>query len=203
LPTAIAINCSLKPSGSEPSSTDRLIGEIIAALADAGVTTNETIRIADHDVKTGVEADMGAGDAWPAIRDRILDADILIFGTPIWLGHLSSVGQRVLERLGAMFQEIDAKGRTPATSRIAVAAIVGNEDGAHHVAASLMQGLNDVGFTIPASGAVYWVGEAMHKIDYKDLAETPEKTAGATRTLAANAAHLARLLGADKYPGVA
>ena len=46
---------------------------------------------------------------------------------------------------------------------------VGNEDGAHHVAAELYQGLADVGFTIPASAQTYWVGEAMQGTDYKDL----------------------------------
>ena len=201
MPTAIAINCSLKATGPARSSTDRLLNEVTAALAREGVVVAETIRIADHDVKTGVEADMGDGDAWPALRDRILAADILVFGTPIWLGHLSSVAQRVLERFDALFSEIDAQGRTPASGRIAVVAVVGNEDGGHHVASQLMQGLNDVGFTIPAGGAVYWVGEAMHKIDYIDLAETPEAVAGATATLAANAAHLAGFLSGARYPG--
>lgn len=201
MPTAIAINCSLKATGPARSSTDRLLNEVTAALAREGVVVAETIRIADHDVKTGVEADMGDGDAWPALRDRILAADILVFGTPIWLGHLSSVAQRVLERFDALFSEIDAQGRTPASGRIAVVAVVGNEDGGHHVASQLMQGLNDVGFTIPAGGAVYWVGEAMHKIDYIDLAETPDAVAGATATLAANAAHLAGFLSGARYPG--
>jgi multimeric flavodoxin WrbA len=126
VPSAIAINCSLKPSNGDPTSTDRLLGEVMAALASAGVT----IRIADHDIKAGKEGDMGGGDVW----DGILAADILVFGAPIWLGHLSSVGQRVLERFDPLFSETDDYGRTPATGRIAVAAVVGNEDGAHHVA---------------------------------------------------------------------
>ena len=201
MPNAIAINCTLKPSGSGPSSTDRLLAEVSAALSARGVDVSETIRIADHDVKTGVEADMGDGDAWPGIYAKILAADILVFGTPIWLGHLSSIGQRVLERLDALFSEIDELGRSPVTGRVAVVAVVGNEDGAHHVTSQLLQGLNDVGFTIPAGGSVYWVGEAMHKTDYIDLAETPAKVAGATATLAANAAHLAGLLADARYPG--
>ena len=81
-------------------------------------------------------------------------------------------------------------------------AIVGNEDGAHHVTAELLQALNDVGWTVPAGAAVYWVGEAMGRIDYQDLDAPPEKVAKTTRTHAANAAHLARLLKAQTYPGV-
>jgi hypothetical protein len=77
---------------------------------------------------------------------------------------------------------------------------VGNEDGAHHVAAELFQGLNDVGFTIPAAGMTYWVGEAMHTTDYKDLPSGSEKTDAATKNAARRAAHLARVLRAQPYP---
>lgn len=84
--------------------------------------------------------------------------------------------------------------------RVAIVAVVGNEDGAHHVAAELFQALNDVGFTIAAGGMTYWVGEAMHKTDYKDLPSGSDKTDQATKTAAANAAHLAQLLADAAYP---
>lgn len=200
--TAIAINCTLKRSTGEPSSTDKLLGEVAAALGKHDVTVTETIRIADHDVKPGVSSDEGDGDAWPELRRRILTADILVFGLPIWLGQPSSVAKRVLERMDAFLSETDDRGRTPAYGKVAIVAVVGNEDGAHHVAAELFQALNDVGWTIPASGAVYWVGEAMGRIDYRDLPQTPPKVAESTAMLAASAAHLAGLLGAEPYPGI-
>jgi hypothetical protein len=78
--------------------------------------------------------------------------------------------------------------------------VVGNEDGAHHVTAEVLQALNDVGFTIPAAGGTYWVGEAMGGVDYNEAGPKPETTGKATRTLATNAAHLAHLLAADPYP---
>ena len=84
--------------------------------------------------------------------------------------------------------------------KVAIVSVVGNEDGAHKISADLYQCLNDVGFTIPAGGVTYWNGEAMQGKDYKDLDETPKATAGTTKTLAANAAHLARLLKAEQYP---
>ena len=77
---------------------------------------------------------------------------------------------------------------------------MGNEDGAHAISADLFQALNDVGYTIPAQGVTYWDGQAMKDVDYQDLESTPEETASATATLAANAAHLATLLAASKYP---
>jgi multimeric flavodoxin WrbA len=199
--TAIALNCTLKSAkpGAEPSSTDKLIGEVQAALGEHGVTA-ETVRVVDANLLPGVETDMGDGDGWPALRAKILAADILVFASPIWLGHLNSVAQRVLERMDAFFSDATDDGVLPPFGKVAIVATVGNEDGAHHVSAEVFQGLNDVGFTIPGSGHVYWVGEAMQRTDYKDLPETPEKVAAATRTMARNAVHLAGLLQAQAYP---
>ena len=200
--TAIAINCTLKRSGGEPSSTDKMIGLIAGELARHGVKVTETIRIADHDIKPGVTSDEGPGDAWPDIRKRILAADILVFGTPIWLGQPSSLAKRVVERMDAFFSETDDRGRMPSFGKLAVVGIVGNEDGAHHVTAALLQALNDTGWTIPAQAACYWVGEAMHKTDFKDLPSVPDNVQGLAGILAANAAHLANLLKQSDYPGV-
>lgn len=200
--TAIAINCTLKHGDDEPSSTDRMIGVIAGELSERGVALTETIRIADHDVKPGVTSDEGNGDAWPDIRRRILECDILIFGTPIWLGQPSSLAKRVVERMDAFFSETDDHGRMPSFGKVAVLGIVGNEDGAHHVTAELLQALNDTGWTIPAQAACYWVGEAMHKTDFKDLANVPDNVEGLAGILAANAVHLANLLQQHPYPGV-
>jgi multimeric flavodoxin WrbA len=200
--TAIAINCTLKRSGGEASSTDKMIGLLVSELKKHGVEFTETIRIADHDIKPGVSSDEGEGDAWPDIRRRILEADILIFGTPIWLGQTSSVAKRVLERMDAFLGETDDCGRMPSFGKVAVAAIVGNEDGAHNVTADLFQALNDEGWTIPAGAANYWVGEAMQKTDFKDLQQVPEAVQQGAAMLASNAAHLANMLKTQAYPGV-
>lgn len=199
---AIAINATLKPSGKEPSSTDKMIDLVKDALGKQGVEWTETIRLADFRIKPGVSSDEGDGDEWPGIRKKILDADILVFGTPIWLGQLSSQAKLVLERMDAFLSETDEQGRMPSSGKVAVAAIVGNEDGAHRVTADLFQGLNDVGWTIPAASATYWVGEAMHKTDFKDLPKVPDEVTAAIKTLAVNTAHLAQLLAEKTYPGV-
>jgi len=196
--TALMINCTLKPSPAE-SSSDLLGRQILSALAGHGVGV-DSIRAVDHDIRPGVEADMGDGDQWPALRERVLDADIIVFVTPTWLGQHSSVAQRVLERLDAELSATDDDGRPILFDKVAVAGIVGNEDGAHHITAVLYQALGDVGFTIPAQGSVYWNGEAMQGTDYKDLDRTPEKVAQSTMTAAANAAHLAALLHERPYP---
>jgi multimeric flavodoxin WrbA len=197
--TAIAINCTLKAEGE--SSTDAMIAVLKRAFAKHDVQISETIRIAQHNVKPGVTSDEGDGDAWPAIREKILAHDILIFGGPIWMGQIGSIAKRVLERMDAFLSETDDKGRMPSYGKVAVAAIVGNEDGAHWSSAQLFQSLNDTGWTIPAVAACYWVGEAMGSVDFKDLDKTPDKVTETAAMVAANAAHLAGLLKDSPYPG--
>jgi multimeric flavodoxin WrbA len=196
--SAIALVCTLKPSPA-PSSSEKLAHQLLDALGEHGVT-GELVRVVDHDVKPGVEVDMGDGDAWPAIRARVLAADILVLATPTWMGHPSSVAARVLERLDAELSETDEHGRPLVEGKVAIAAVVGNEDGAHQISAEVFQALDDVGFTIPSQGVAYWNGEAMSAVDYLDLPETPEAVAGTIATAARNAAHLAALLRADRYP---
>lgn len=196
--TAIALVCTLTPSPGE-SSSELMARQVLDALGGHGVS-GELVRVVDHDVKPGVHIDMGAGDAWPGIRQQVMDADILLISTPIWLGHTSSIAQRVMERLDAELSETDDEGRLQTYGKVGVVAVVGNEDGAHHVSAEIMQGLDDVGFSLPAGAAVYWVGRAMESVDYKDLDAPPEKVAATTKSLAANAAHLARLLAQHPYP---
>ena len=198
--TAIALNCTLKAEGE--SSTDAMIALLAKAFKTHDVTLTETIRIAAHDVKTGVTSDEGDGDAWPGIRAKVLAADILILGTPIWMGQMGSVAKRVLERMDAFLSETNDRGRLPSFGKVAVAAIVGNEDGAHIASAQIFQSLIDTGWTVPAGAACYWVGEAMNKVDFKDLKKTPKVTEETAAMTASNAAHLAMLLKGKTYPGV-
>lgn len=199
--SAIALNCSLTKTRSRKSSTDAMIGVLAEAFSTHDVTVTETIRIADHNVAWGVSSNEGPGDDWPAIRAKILAHDILIFGTPIWMGQASSVAKLVLERMDAFLSETDEAGRMPSYSKVAVAAIVGNEDGAHWASSQIFQSLNDTGWTIPAVAACYWVGEAMGSTDFKDLEHRPRKVSRTAGMVAANAAHLAGLLKGAPYPG--
>jgi multimeric flavodoxin WrbA len=193
------INCTLKASGE--SSTDAMIAVMKAAFEEKDAEVAETVRAAALDIKPGVTSDEGEGDGWPEVREKILAADVLILGTPIWMGSAGSVAKRVMERMDAFLEETDDQGRMPSYGKVAVAAIVGNEDGAHFASAQIFQALNDVGWTIPAVAACYWVGEAMGSIDFKDLDETPEMVSKAAKMVASNAVHLATLLKKEGYPG--
>lgn len=195
----IALNCTLKRS-STPSSTEKLLTELLSAFREYEAE-GEIVRVVDFNIKPGVSSDEGEGDDWPALRKRILAADILVIGSPIWLGQPSSVAKRVLERMDAFLDERDDMQRMPSYGKVGFAAVVGNEDGAHHVAAEVCQALAEVGFTIPTGGVTYWVGEAMGEKNYIDLKTTPKAVAEWTPVLASNAAHLAGLLKRSNYPG--
>ncbi len=199
--TAQPINCTLKADVSKKSSTDAMIGVVAKALEAKGVKVADTIRIAALDIKPGVTSDEGKGDQWPDVRTKILAADILIFGTPIWMGQACSVAHRVMERMDAFLDETDDQGRMPSYGKLAVAAIVGNEDGAHYASAQIFQALNDVGWTIPPIAACYWVGEAMGDMDFKDMKSIPKVVTKTAKMVASNAAHLAALLKQAPFPG--
>lgn len=197
--TAIILNCTLKPSRKR-SSTDRLLRQVADCLKRHDVAS-EIIRIADHNVKPGVTSDEGRGDAWPRIHTKILACDILIVGTPIWVGQPSSLCKRVIERLNAFLDEKkNGQGNMMSYGRVAGVAVVGKEDGAHHVSAEVFQALNDVGFTIPPNALTYWVGAAMGEEDYMDLGKTPRVVEKATRQMVSNLVHLAQRLKGAPYP---
>jgi multimeric flavodoxin WrbA len=195
----LALNCTLKPSPSR-SSTEKLLSELFDAFRDYDAR-GEIVRVADLHIKPGVSSDEGPGDDWPELRKRVLACDILVIGSPIWLGQPSSIAKRVLERMDAFLDERDEMQRMPSYGKVGFAAVVGNEDGAHHVAAEICQELAEVGFTIPTGGVTYWVGEAMGDKNYIDLPKTPKAVAEWTPVLASNAAHLANLLKGSGYPG--
>src|SRR3954452_22119218 len=152
---ALVLACSLKKSPDESSS--ELIGRHVLEALEKQGAEGEVVRVVDHDIRFGVTTDEGDGDEWPQLRQKMLAADILVFALPIWLGQPASPCKMVLERLDAELDEKDDRGRLLTYGKVAAVAVVGNEDGAHHVTAEVMQALNDVGFTVPASASTYWV----------------------------------------------
>lgn len=181
---ALVINCTLKPSP-ERSNTDLLADEVIAALEERDVTVDR-VRAVDHDIKPGVSSDEGVGDGWPAIREKVLASEILVFATPTWLGHPSSVAQRVLERMDAMLSETDDDGTPVAYNRVAGVVVTGNEDGAHHVISQVAQGLIDIGFTVPGQAWTYWNRGPGPGPSYSETDEGHEWSKSTGEAMAAN-----------------
>lgn len=151
---AIILNCSLKKSDT-PSSTEAVANVMVSELNKYGVTTS-VVRVAEINIKPGVASDEGEGDEWPELRQRILDSDIVIMASPTWVGRLSSMAQRVIERMDAMLSETDEGGRPVAYNRVAGFLATGNEDGAKHVIAEMAAALIEIGFTVPGQSWAYY-----------------------------------------------
>ena len=201
---ALTINCTLKPSPGG-SHTDKLLGVAEAILVRNGINL-EQVRLVDHDIAPGVYPDMtehGAErDDWPAIWEKVADADILIVGTPIWLGEKSSVCQRLIERLYAHSGQTNDKGQYAFYGKVGGCVVTGNEDGIKHIGMGVLYSLQHVGYTIPPQADAGWVGEAGPGPSYGDPKENGEGYEGFdndftrrnTTFMTWNLMHFARML---------
>lgn len=167
---AVFINCTLKRSP-ETSNTAGLMAVSRAIMEKQGVAT-ELVRLVDHDVAYGVYPDMTEmgwpKDDWPAIWKRVEAADILVVGTPIWLGEESSVARVLIERLYAQSGGMNEKGQYGFYGKVGGCLVTGNEDGIKHVAMSVLYALQHVGYTIPPQADAGWIGEAGPGPSYLD-----------------------------------
>lgn len=198
---ALILNCSLKTSTEAPTSnTDALMQEFIDVFKQQQVET-ETVRVVDYNIAFGVEADMGDGDDWPVIAEKIKQADILLVGTPIWLGEKSSVAKMVMERLSGSGSETNEKGQPIYYNKVAGVAVTGNEDGAKHAVRDLLFALGYYGFTLPPNALAYWVGEAGPGDSYIDAGgKENEFTQQNAKTASYNLVHMARILKENPIP---
>ncbi|AZB40978.1 flavodoxin family protein [Bacillus sp. FJAT-42376] len=196
---ALVLNCSLK-KGEEESNTEALIKKVTGIMQREGVYT-EIVRVADYNVSFGISDDMGGGDEWPEIFEKIKEADIVIIGTPLWLGEKSSIATMVMERIYGGSSLTNEKGQSIYYNKVGGAVITGNEDGAKDAAKSILYGLAHMGFTIPPNTDTYWVGEAgpgpsfIEAEGYKN-----EFTKQHVQMLAYNLIHFARLLKENPIP---
>ena len=181
---AVVLNCTLKKSPGQ-SNTDLLAQVVIDELAKKDVEVT-TFRLADHQIPPGVTTDLGDGDEWPRIHTALLDAEILVFATPTWVGHPSSLAQRALERMDAMISETDDEERPVAYNRVAGVVVTGNEDGAHHVISEIAGGLGDIGYTIPGQAWTYWNRGPGPGPSFSETVEGHEWSENTGRTMAAN-----------------
>ena len=172
-----------------------------------GVSVDQ-IRLVDHDVATGVYPDMTQQgwdrDEWPELFKRIIDADILIVGTPIWLGEKSSVAQQLIERLYAMSGEMNDKGQYIYYGKAGGCVVTGNEDGVKHCSMGVLYALQHVGYSIPPQADCGWLGEIGPGPSYLDPdsnGSQSEFTNRNTTFMTYNLLHLANMLkNANGYP---
>lgn len=196
---ALFLNCTLKPSP-ELSHTEGLI-EISRAILEKNGVAVEVLRPVDFEIAFGVYPDMrehGAErDDWPGILEKVMAADILVIGTPIWLGDKSSVCTQTIERLYAASSQLNDAGQYAYYGRVGGCLVTGNEDGAKHCAMNILYSLQHLGYVIPPQADAAWVGEAGPGPSYRDPGSGgPENdfTNRNTTFMTWNLMHIARLL---------
>ena len=196
---AVFINCTLKRSP-EVSNTAGLMNVATAIMRAQDVTIDE-YRAVDHELAPGVYHDMTEHgferDDWPPIQTAVMNADILVIATPIWLGDKSSMCTRVIERLYGFSGELNEHGQWAYYGRVGGVIVTGNEDGIKHVAMNVLYSLQHLGFSIPPQADAGWIGEAGPGPSYLDEGSGgPQNdfTQRNTTFMAWNVMHLARLL---------
>ncbi|MHA7944258.1 flavodoxin family protein [Formosa sp. 3Alg 14/1] len=211
---AVFVNCTLKKSPSI-SHTRNLMDVSIDILKSEGVSV-ETIRLADYDVPAGVQPDMTEEgydyDEWPDIYKKIIDADILVIGTPIWLGERSSIASKLIERLYAMSGYQNDKGQYVYYGKAGGCIVTGNEDGVKHCSMGVLYALQHLGYSIPPQADAGWIGSVGPGPSYGDtewkgesidppVGHDSEFTNRNTTFMSYNLMHLAKMLKAqDGYP---
>lgn len=189
---AIILNTTLK-NDNELSHTEALASEAIHIFELEGIKV-VILRINDYNVAYGISDNMGEGDEWPKILEKILDSDIVIIGTPLWLGEKSSIATLVIERLYGSSKLENSKGQSIFYNKVGGVIVTGNEDGAKHASASIIYGLSHIGFTIPPNVDAYWVGEVGPGPSYMDINHENEFTTKHIKWLVYNTIYMATIL---------
>lgn len=169
---ALFINCSIKKDKTQ-SHTQRLMNRVAGVMEQEGVQV-EHLYALDHAIAFGMikdGAEEGQADDWPSVQAKIMEADILVIGTPIWLGVKSSIATQVIERMYAYSGDYNGKGQYLYYGKTAGCIITGNEDGVKHCAMDLLYAMQHIGYTIPPQADCGWIGEIGPGASYGDKVE--------------------------------
>ena len=200
---AVFLNCSLKRSP-DTSHTQYLIDKSVNIMEEQNITVNQ-FRVVDHNVAFGMSPDMTEQgwkeDAWPEIQEKVMAADILVIGSPIWLGVKSSVATLAVERLYSNSGKKNDKGQYLYYGKVGGCLVTGNEDGVKAVSTEVLYALQHIGYTIPPQADAGWIGEAGPGLSYGDEDDNGNKagfdndfTNKNTKFMTWNLMHMARLL---------
>lgn len=200
---AVVVNATLKHP-SEPSHTDTLLDVVAEIFSRNGVAVDR-IRLTEYQLAPGVYPDMtGHGwgrDDWPKLSERVFSSDMIVLGTPIWLGEKSSLAQTFIEKLYAHSGETNEKGQYRFYGKVGGCVVTGNEDGIKHVAAGILYAMQHVGLTIPPQADCGWIGEAGPGPSFGDCLDDGSRagfdnvfTQRNTTFMAFNLMHLAGML---------
>jgi multimeric flavodoxin WrbA len=156
---ALILLGTLKKSGL--SNTETLCSFLAGRMEREGIDV-EILKLVEHEIPPGTYSDMGPGDGWPAILEKVLNSEILILATPIWWDSHSSLTQRIIERLDELHDKILAGEGSPLDGKVGGIVITGDSDGAQQIIGSLSNFFNAVGVLVPpyATLSVLWERQA-------------------------------------------
>ncbi len=181
--SALLLNCSLQREASR-SHTRRLLSRVAGIMDTEGVDV-ELLHVLDHRIGIGMVEDTTTigdeRDDWPAIHAKVMAADILVIGTPIWLGAPASVTSLVIERLYAYSSRTNDAGQYLYYGKTGGCVVTGNEDGVKAVSSQVLYALSHVGYTIPPQADCGWLGEIGPGPSYGDAVEGSDTPAGYDR----------------------
>lgn len=165
---AVFINCSIKKDKSK-SHTQLLMNRAAAIMETEGVDVTHIFAL-DYTIAFGMVKDAAPDqkDDWPIIQEKIMAAEILVLGTPIWLGVKSSVATQVIERMYAYSGDRNEKGQYVYYGKVGGCVITGNEDGIKHCAMDILYAMQHIGYMIPPQADCGWIGEAGPGASYGD-----------------------------------
>jgi uncharacterized OsmC-like protein/multimeric flavodoxin WrbA len=199
---AVFINTSLKKDGA--SSHTRSLLSVSERIMEKNNAQVEHIHLLDHQLAFGVQPDMTEHgwdrDDWPQLWKQIGAAEILVVGTPIWLGEESSVCRLLIERLYSMSGLLNDKGQSIFYGKTGGAIVTGNEDGIKHSSMTILYALQHLGYTIPPQADCGWIGEAGPGPSFGDESDAGpvgfdnEFTQRNTTIMTWNLLHMARML---------
>lgn len=183
---AIILQGSLKKEG---LSNTQVLSEFLAGVFQQHQIDCKIIKLVDYIILPGTYSNMGPSDEWPGILDQLLQADIIIFATPIWWNNQSSLIQKVIERLDELHDDILAGKPSKLDGKVGGIVITGDSDGAQHVIANISNFFNAIGIALPpyATLSVLWEKQAKgekpnreellekYEADYRSTAETMVK----------------------------
>lgn len=156
---AIILLGTLKTKGQ--SNTETLVEFFSQYLTEQQIEF-EVIKLANYRIVPGTYTHMDVEDDWPAIYDKIIEADIVLFATPIWWNSHSSELQRAIERLDEVYDILNSGEDSPLDGKIGGIIITGDSDGAEHVTGNIANFFCSIGVTLPpyTSLGVIWEGHA-------------------------------------------
>lgn len=195
---AVVLLATLKAS--PITSATKVLCEVLGEELQKYNISSDIIRLADYRILPGIETEVEGKDDWPQLLERVLRADIVIFATPIWWGNISSLLQRVIERMDALNDTLLETGISPFSNKVGGIVITGAEDGAQHIIGNLCNFMVWNGLTIPPAASLSYLGSPGEKESDVRKTFTQEPMGQMAEITARNLAHAAKMIGVQPYP---